>query len=155
MIHRVDGRDRQAAGIGVAPGQVRRACGQRENSQEPAVRLEHPDPQRDGDVDSAGLVDFHPVGTAGLARVEPREHAAGAGAQRPVGFDVERPDVITARVANIERSLVGRKRQAVGLLEIVGQKAKCSRALAAQVEGENALEMKRPLAPARRRRPGR
>ena len=93
--------------VGAAPGQVRRARRQRQDSQQPAVRLEDPDPERDGDVDPAGPVDLHPVGTAGLARVEPGEDAARAGLQAARRLDVEGPDVIARGVADVKRSLVG------------------------------------------------
>ena len=98
VIHRVDGRDRQAAGVGIAPGQVRRARGQGEDSQQAAVGLEDPDPQRDGDIDPTGLVDLHPVGAAGLAGIEPGEDAARADAS-------ERPTVSTSNARTWYRAV--------------------------------------------------
>ena len=59
-------------------------AGSDEDAQQSTVRLEDPDPQRDGHVDPPVRVHLHPVGTAGLSGIEPGEDAARADAQRPV-----------------------------------------------------------------------
>ena len=63
--------------------------------------------------------------------------------------------MVPRRVADVESPLVGREGQAVRLLEVVGQEAKRGRARVREVEGIEALEMKRPLCTARPRKEGR
>ncbi len=51
--------------------------------------------------------------------------------------------MVAPRVADVERPLVGRKRQPVGLLEVVGEKCKFAGSRRREVKGKNALEMQR------------
>jgi hypothetical protein len=107
VIHCVDCGDCQAVGIGVAPCQVRWTSWHRQYSQQPSVGLEHPNPQRDGNVDPSSQVDLHAVGATRFTRVDLRKNAAGADPQRSIRFDIKCPDVLATGIAHVEGSLVG------------------------------------------------
>jgi hypothetical protein len=83
----------------------------------------HPDAPRPGAIEVAAFVDLHPVGDAVVNRAAARE-----GKEHPTGGDrsiichVERPDVHRGSVDDIKHALVEREAQAVGPLEIVGDK---------------------------------
>src|SRR5579883_2517963 len=111
----------------VAPGQVSGYLRGYDAPQESAVRIEDPDTGRSGAIDVAQLVDFHPVrhslcvGTCLELRPNP------AARQAAVGRHVERADVKTCRVVDVESLLVGREGDPVGSLEVIGQQMKLAR----------------------------
>src|SRR5579872_6441647 len=77
------------------------------------------------DIDIALGVDLHAVGTQrpGLDpvwREKIQEREIGAMGKRAVAVDAELQDAVADRLADIERLLVGRNTDAVGVIEVVG-----------------------------------
>ena len=106
---------------GSAPVKVGDVFGHLDDAEVLACRVEYPHAARAGDVDVAAFVALHAVDDAvpefAVADVLGEDAAV---AQRTVGSDIEDADVGVRGVVDVEKFLVGRKAQAVGLAEVVG-----------------------------------
>ena len=123
-VNGIHGRDGQDPGVRVAPGQIGRALRGRDDAQQLAMRARKPRlPARRPRKPCLARSTFIPSGPPGSpgssrakTRLEPTLEASR-------GLDLEGPDVVSRRVADVESLLIGRECQPVGLLEVVGQQS--------------------------------
>src|SRR5262245_32714236 len=86
-----------------------------------AARVHDPDPAGAAAVDVALHVDLHAVWHARLVATEIGEDAVGLLGERAVREQIERADVLAARVVDVEHALVRRERQPAGQHKIVNE----------------------------------
>lgn len=86
-----------------------------------ALGVNDPQPAGAAAIDIAIDIDLHAVGDAGFGAAQIDIDVVRMLGERAVGRHVKGADVATARIVDVEHALVGRKGEAVGHDEIIGQ----------------------------------
>src|SRR5256886_1366872 len=143
-VKRGRARHIEIAPVVAAPVEIADVLGHLDHAEVLALRADHPDAARPGDVDVASLVALHSVGDPLLDHTRAdavEEHPPVR--DRAVRLPVENADVGARRVVDVQQRLVGREAKPVRLLEVVHEELRL--AAAAGLEPVDALETKLAL----------
>ena len=116
------GGDIQRAVVGIAPSKIRRLFRQNDGAEMMSGGIPDPDSLGPGDIEIAVAIQLHAVGNTALG---------GAGfagkdatvAQGTIGMEIVDADIALIAVVDIKLLAVRRKSQAVGLREVLREKA--------------------------------